>query len=1169
MRFEEVSGPLHPIDLHPGNPARLTIGGAPEGQDARVLCHLARRSKAAGVLHIALDDARAARLKQLVGFFDPELSILMFPAWDCLPYDRVSPHAALVAQRVATLTRLLAARDRPLLVLSTLNAALQRVPPRRRLEQAAFSARVGDRLDLEALNGYLVHNGYVRAQTVREPGDYAVRGGIIDLFPPDTENPVRLDLFGDELESVRVFDPISQRTKAKRQSLTLHPVSEYFLDADSIARFRAGYRELFGAVTDTDPLYEAVAAGRQYAGLEHWLPLFHERMDTLFAYLPKAVVTLDHQIDEACDARLAQVADFHQARVTMQGADRKAGAPLYKPIPPGMLYFDWAGWEAALKVHAVGRLTPFAPPPGIAGMVDAGGRRAADFSEARNRQDRNVFDAVREHLQQAHRDGRRVVVAAYSAGSRDRLGTVLGDHGVEPIEPVNAWHDTDAFDPNVIAGAILGLEHGFEAADLTVITEQDILGDRLTRPVRRRKRAANLINEAASLGEGDLVVHVDHGIGRYDGLETLDVSGAPHDCLRLVYAGGDKLYVPVENIELLSRFGSEDAGVQLDKLGAAGWQNRKAKVKKRLKDMAEALMRIAAERQLRTGDPMAPPEGLYDEFAARFPYPETDDQLRAIEDVLEDLQSGRPMDRLVCGDVGFGKTEVALRAAFVAAFAGHQVAVVVPTTLLARQHHRTFSQRLHDLPFHVEQLSRMVTPKEATRIKKGLADGTVDLVVGTHALLSKGIVFKRLGMVIVDEEQHFGVKQKERLKELRADVHVLTLTATPIPRTLQMALSGVRELSLIATPPVDRLAVRTFVLPFDPVVIREALLREHYRGGQSFYVCPRIEDISKVQERLKDLVPEIKVVSAHGQMPSSELEKVMSAFDDGRFDVLLATNIIESGLDIPRANTLVVHRSDLFGLAQLYQLRGRVGRSKLRGYAYFTYAPRSVLSGSAQQRLHVIETLDSLGAGFQLASHDMDIRGAGNLLGEEQSGHIREVGMELYQQLLDEAVQAAREGGGTDRAEAETWTPQINLGMPVLIPDAYVPDLSVRLSLYRRIADLVGRKETDAFAAEMIDRFGPLPEEVENLLQVVAIKHLCRKGGVERVDTGPKGAVVTFRGNSFARPDRLVQFIQKQVGTVKLRPDHKLVQSRAWDTPALRLKGTHKLMENLAKLAAG
>jgi transcription-repair coupling factor (superfamily II helicase) len=699
-----------------------------------------------------------------------------------------------------------------------------------------------------------------------------------------------------------------------------------------------------------------------------------------------------------------------------------------------------------------------------------------------------------------------------------------------------------------------------------LLGEQDILGDRLARPPRRRRSLDDFITEAAALSSGDLVVHTEHGIGRYEGLETIDVAGAPHDCLKVLYAGDDRLFVPVENIEVLSRYGSEEAGAQLDRLGGVGWQSRKARVKQRIREIAGELIRVAAERQLRPGETLTPPEGLYAEFEARFPYPETEDQLRAIEETLGDMASGKPMDRLICGDVGFGKTEVALRAAFITAFAGAQVAVVVPTTLLARQHFRSFSERFGGLPVRVAQLSRLVSPKEAKQTKTELADGKIDVVIGTQALLAKDVRFQHLGLVVVDEEQHFGVAQKERLKQLKADVHVLTLTATPIPRTLQLALSGVREMSIIATPPVDRLAVRTFVMPFDPVVIREAILRERDRGGQIFYVAPRIADLDEVREELRKVVPEIRVGVAHGRMPATELETVMNAFDERGFDVLLSTNIIESGLDIPTANTLIVHRADMFGLAQLYQLRGRIGRSKLRAYAYLTLPEKKKLAPTAQRRLDVMQTLDTLGAGFQLASHDLDIRGAGNLLGDEQSGHNREVGIELYQHMLEEAVAAARTEGG-DQTAAEEWTPQITIGTPVLIPEAYVADLGVRLGLYRRIAQLSSRRERDAFAAELIDRFGPLPPEVDNLLQIIAIKRDCREAGIDRVEAGPKGAVITLRGNRFANPAGLVELIQKNAGTLRLRPDQRLVYLRNWDDEKERLAGVARLIHTLVKLA--
>jgi len=671
----------------------------------------------------------------------------------------------------------------------------------------------------------------------------------------------------------------------------------------------------------------------------------------------------------------------------------------------------------------------------------------------------------------------------------------------------------------------------------------------------------------SSLDEGDLVTHIDHGIGKFLELETVTIGKIHHDCLKIEYAGGDRLFVPVENIEVLSRFGGDEGTVQLDKLGGAGWQARKARVKKDLMEMADGLLKIAAARQLKKTQPIEIPQEKYNEFAAKFPYAETEDQERAIEDTLESMAGTHPMDRLVCGDVGFGKTEVALRAAYVAAMDGYQVAIVAPTTLLARQHTMGFMQRFAGTNLRIGQLSRLVSTKDANATKEGLKDGSVNIVIGTHALFGKGIEFDNLGLLIVDEEQRFGVKQKERLKEFKNNVHILTLTATPIPRTLQMSLTGVKEMSLITTPPVDRLAVRTFVMPVDTHVIREALLREHYRGGQSFYVCPRIKDMQELEDMLKELVPEVKVITAHGQMPPQDLEDRMTAFYDGQYDVLLATNIIESGIDIPTANTMIIHRADMFGLAQLYQIRGRIGRSKVRAYAYLTYPPNDLLNPQAQKRLEVMETLDTLGSGFQLASHDMDIRGSGNLLGDQQSGHIKEVGVELYQQMLEEAVAMAREGVSLDDMPPEKgWSPTINIGTSVLIPETYVEDLGVRMSLYRRLTDLIEPEDVEAFAAELIDRFGDLPEEVGNLLDIVAIKQLCKKAGISSVEAGPKGAVLTFHENIPPNVDGLMGWIATQRGAIKLRPDQKLVAIRQWDSPVKRVKGVQSLMKELSAL---
>ncbi|MBO6634431.1 MAG: transcription-repair coupling factor [Parvibaculum sp.] len=1152
-------------------PGRLTLGETPEGFDALVLADMARGMSAEGstAVHVARDDARMASLVEALAFFAPDVEVVVFPAWDCLPYDRVSPNTDISARRMAALSRLATLGQegpgKPFLLLTTVNAVLQRVPPRETVGASAWSARVGNRIDLDRLTAYLASNGYNRTGTVREPGEFAVRGGIVDIYPSGFELPVRLDMFGDTLDAIRSFDAVTQRTVGQLKGLDLVPASEIHLDAEAIRRFRAGYVSALGAVTGDDPLYEAVSEGRKHAGMEHWLPLFHERMETVFDYAPGALVSLDPQAEEARDARLGLIGDYYEARADArkQAHDAKlaADAPSYKPLKPNALYLTAEEWNERLAARRVRDLSPFSVPEGAG--KNLGGRQGRNFAPERAQDGVNIFEVLGGHIAGLRRAGKRIAIASWSEGARDRLQHVLGDHGIVNVLIADNWAEVNSVNKNAVSLIVLGLEAGFETDELAVIGEQDVLGDRLIRQ-RRKKRAENFLTEASSLTPGDLVVHVDHGIGRFERLQTVDVMGAPHDCLLLIYQGGDKLYLPVENIELLARYGADDSDAQLDRLGGTGWQARKARLKERIREMAAELIRIAAARELKSAPAMEPAPGAYDEFCARFPFTETEDQEQAIESVLEDLARGRPMDRLVCGDVGFGKTEVALRTAFVAAMAGYQVAVVVPTTLLARQHYRTFAERFQGLPVKLRQMSRLVGTKDMAEAREGLASGDVDIVIGTHALLGKQVKFRNLGLVIVDEEQHFGVAHKEQLKKLRAEVHVLTLTATPIPRTLQLALSGVRELSLIATPPVDRLAVRTYVSPFDPVVVREALLREHYRGGQSFYVVPRIADLAEAEEFLRQYVPEVKFISAHGQMAPGEIEDKMTAFYDGKYDILVSTTIVESGLDIPTANTLVVHRADMFGLSQLYQLRGRVGRSKSRAYAYLTVPAHRTLTPAAEKRLRVLQSLDSLGAGFSLASHDLDIRGAGNLLGDEQSGHIREVGYELYQEMLEEAVASMR-GSGEEEGQ---WSPQINVGTPVLIPDSYVPDLDARMALYRRLSDVETRAETDGFAAELIDRFGKLPQEVEFLLKIVEIKGLCRTANVEKIEAGPKGVVLSLRENTFPNPAALVELINDERGNAKLRPDHKLVFKRDWDTPEERLTGTHRLMSTLAKLAA-
>ncbi len=1147
----------------------LTIGNVPSGTEAFLLADMARQGTP--VAYVLSDGQRVADLEQMLGFVAPDIPVLSLPAWDCLPYDRVSPSAHVSARRLATLSGLIhhQKKPHPAIVLVTVNAMLQKMAPRDVIESLAFSAKPGNQIRMEDIAARLERNGFDRVATVREVGEFALRGGILDVFVPGTDEPVRLDFFGDTLESIRTFDPASQRTIGQARSLDLNPMSEVTLTPDTISRFRKNYLSLFGAATRDDALYQAVSEGRRYAGMEHWLPLFYEKLETAFDYLKGFRIVTDHTAREAAVERSKLVHDYFDAR-QQSGQTKGAtqGAP-YKPVAPSQIYLGGKSFDEALNAVNAVRLTPFneqdsKDKPVATLDAHVGPRWAKSQTESESEERVNVFTLAVKHIAERRSKGWKVLITGWSEGSLDRLLQVLNEHGLENIKTIQSFKEVEKLGKGEAAAAVLSLEAGFETGNLAVIGEQDILGDRMVRRSKRRKRGADFISEVAGLDEGSLVVHAEHGIGRFVGLRTIEAAGAPRDCLELHYADGAKLFLPVENIDLLSRYGSDAAEANLDKLGGGAWQMRKAKLKKRLLDMAGDLIRIAAARMVRHAPTLIAPDGLYDEFAARFPYDETEDQLNAIESVRDDLGAGRPMDRLICGDVGFGKTEVALRAAFLAAMNGVQVAVVVPTTLLARQHFRTFSERFRGLPIRVQQASRLVGTKELALTKKEVAEGKTDIVVGTHALLGAGINFANLGLLIIDEEQHFGVKHKERLKELKSDVHVLTLSATPIPRTLQLAMTGVRELSLITTAPVDRMAVRTFISPFDALVIRETLMREHYRGGQSFYVCPRLADLADIHAFLQSDVPELKVAVAHGQMAAGELEDIMNAFYDGKYDVLLSTTIVESGLDVPTANTLIVHRADMFGLAQLYQLRGRVGRSKVRAFALFTLPVNKVLTTMAERRLKVLQSLDTLGAGFQLASHDLDIRGAGNLLGEEQSGHIKEVGFELYQQMLEEAVAEVK---GEDDVIDSGWSPQISVGTSVMIPENYVPDLHLRMGLYRRLGELTDLNEIDGFGAEMIDRFGPLPKEVQHLLKIVYVKSLCRTANAEKLDAGPKGVVVQFRNKEFPNPAALVGYIAKQGSMAKIRPDHSVFLTRDLPTPEKRLAGAAMVMTQLAELA--
>ena len=1139
----------------------LTLASLARGAQPLVLADLARAAPGRAVF-IAPDEAAMQAIADSAQFFAPELDVIAFPSWDCLPYDRASPALSVSARRLAALQRLQLPSKGPQLFVTTINAALQRVLTPFRVRENVKLLKPGISLGRESLIALLQRQGYSRTDTVADAGEFAVRGSIFDIFPSGLEGGLRLDFFGDELETLRLFDPNTQRSTGVVEEHVLLPASEVLLDEDSIKRFRGRYREQFGATATGDPLYNAVSDGRRLAGMEHWLPLFEDRLVSLFDHLSaNDLMVIDSAAMSAAEERLRDVTDYHAART--ENAGKAAGS--YRPLEPAALYLSRAELDAVLTGHPVHKADLFAQPESAV-VIDFGFASGRDFAPERARGD-NVYEAAAKYLTGQAKHGKKALIAAYSEGSRARIAAILGEAARPAPIMAETWQEALGLAAKGVPVAlVLPLESGFAGGDIDLVTEQDILGDRLVRRKKRKKGADAFMAELAALTPGDLVVHMDHGIGRYLGLQSIPVGKSPHDCVALEYASGDKLYVPVENLDVLSRYGSDAEFVPLDRLGGEGWQKRKSRLKERIREIAHELLKTAAQRALRTAPALVPDHG-YNQFVEGFPWQETEDQEAAIDDVLSDLAEGRPMDRLVCGDVGFGKTEVALRAAFVAAMGGLQVAIIAPTTLLARQHFTNFSDRFAGFPLKVGRLSRLVGDKEAKATKQGLADGTVDVVIGTHALLAKSLSFKRLGLVIVDEEQRFGVGHKEALKQLRTNVHMLTLTATPIPRTLQMAMSGLRELSTIQTAPVDRLTVRTYVMEWDEIVMREALLREHHRGGQSFIVVPRIADMADVEKWLHDTVPEVRFIAAHGQMAASEVEERMSAFYEKKYEVLLSTTIVESGLDIPSANTIIIHRADRFGLAQLYQLRGRVGRSKLRAYAYLTTPAGNQLSEVAEKRLKVLGDLDSLGAGFQLASHDLDIRGAGNLLGDEQSGHIREVGFELYQSMLEDAILAAKAGEMGLARERHSMSPQITVDAPIMIPENYVPDLAVRMALYRRLNDAEDQAEIAALSAEMIDRFGPLPQPTVNLIKLIQIKRLAIEANIAKIDVGAKGSLVSFHGDAFPDPVGLINYAARLEGTIKLRPDSKIVVTRAWADPLARLNGLFQLTKGLSAIA--
>ncbi|MDU9399139.1 transcription-repair coupling factor [Pseudomonas sp. zfem003] len=1107
-------------------------------------------------LLLTADSQSAERLEQELGFFAPDLPVLHFPDWETLPYDLFSPHQDIISQRVASLYRL-PELDHGVLVVP-ITTALHRLPPRRFLLGSSLVLDVGQKLDVEQMRLRLEGAGYRCVETVYEHGEFAVRGALIDLFPMGSDLPYRIDLFDDEIETLRTFDPETQRSVDKVESIRLLPAREFPLDKKAVTDFRGRFRERFDVDFRRCPIYQDLASGITPAGIEYYLPLFFEETETLFDYLPgnTQVFSLPG-IEQAAEQFWSDVRSrYEERRVDPE-------RPL---VPPAELFLPVEDCFARLKTSPRVVADPSDLAPGV-GRERFPTRALPDLAIEGKASE--PLAALRRFLEEFPG---RVLFSAESAGRREVLLELLARLKLRPQE-VAGWPEFVASSER-LAITIAPLDEGLllDEPALALVAESPLFGQRVMQRRRRERRSDggdNVIKNLAELREGAPVVHIDHGVGRYLGLITLEIEGQAAEFLALQYAEEAKLYVPVASLHLIARYtGTDDALAPLHRLGSETWQKAKRKAAEQVRDVAAELLDIYARRAARKGYAFKDPLADYATFSAGFPFEETPDQQAAIEAVVADMLAPKPMDRLVCGDVGFGKTEVAMRAAFVAVHSGKQVAVLVPTTLLAQQHYNSFRDRFADWPVRVEVMSRFKTAKEVEGAANELAEGKVDIVIGTHRLLQGDIRFKQLGLVIIDEEHRFGVRQKEQLKALRSEVDILTLTATPIPRTLNMAVAGMRDLSIIATPPARRLSVRTFVMEQQNTVIKEALLRELLRGGQVYYLHNEVKTIEKCAADLAELVPEARIGIGHGQMHERELEQVMSDFYHKRFNVLVASTIIETGIDVPSANTIIIERADKFGLAQLHQLRGRVGRSHHQAYAYLLTPPRKQMTEDAQKRLEAIANAQDLGAGFVLATHDLEIRGAGELLGEGQSGQIQAVGFTLYMEMLERAVKSIQKGEQPNLEQPLGGGPEINLRVPALIPEDYLPDVHARLILYKRIASAADEDGLKELQVEMIDRFGLLPEPTKNLVRLTLLKLQAEKLGIKKVDAGPQGGRIEFAADTCVDPLVLIKLIQGQPKRYKFEGATQFRFLVPMERPEERFNTLEALFERLVPQSA-
>lgn len=1109
------------------------------GSSASIAIYNAGSKANSLTLLITEDTATALRLEhELLSINDQDIDVCLFPDWETLPYDSFSPHQDIISQRLQTLYRL--SRMQKGIVIVPAHTLVHRIAPKQYIESNSLLINVGDNKDLHQLRQELEASGYRAVEQVLEHGEFSARGAILDLFPMGSTSPYRLDFFDDEIDSIRTFDVDDQRSKDSIKKIELLPAHEFPTDSDAINLFRSQYRETLKANNDKESVYHQVSKGIMPAGVEYYLPLFFEQTATLFDYLPDNTQVLIHgDIDK----------NLHQFSLDTQYRyeDRRYD-PLRPLLAPEQLFLSREQLFATLKQHDRVNIQA-APLAEKAGNINYATSNLNEI--AVNHQLKQPLQAVCQFLKDAQQRQQHVLFVAESAGRRETLLELLSRERISPktVSSLTDFLQSDfelAITVNALSQGFIVEEHNTEHnLNFAVITEDDLFTDRVKQARRHTKQQETnteaIFKNLTELSIGQPVVHIEHGIGRYQGLQTFENQGIKTEFLMLSYTNDAKLYVPVASLHLISRYsGSNSDTTPISKLGTDSWSKAKKKAAERIKDVAAELLDIYAKRESSHGYQFKRNKEEYLSFAQSFGFEETDDQKNAINSVIADMLDHKTMDRLVCGDVGFGKTEVAMRAAFIAANDAKQVVILVPTTLLAQQHYENFRDRFANWPINIEVLSRFKTAKQQKHIISEIGTGTIDILIGTHKLLSDNIKFHDLGLLIVDEEHRFGVKQKEKIKKLRANVDILTLTATPIPRTLNMAMGGMRDLSIIATPPAKRLAVKTFVRERDTALIRESILREILRGGQVYFLHNNVQTIDKTAQDIQDLVPEAKIVVAHGQMRERELERIMSDFYHQRFNVLVCTTIIETGIDVPSANTIIMDRADHLGLAQLHQLRGRVGRSHHQAYAYLLTPHPKRMTKDAAKRLDAIAQLEDLGAGFALATHDLEIRGAGELLGEDQSGQMASIGFSLYMEMLDQAVVALKDGKQPSLEDLTAEQTEVELRVPALIPDDYIHDVSMRLSFYKRIASGKDKQQLDDIQVELIDRFGLLPQATKNIFHIAKLRLKAEKLGISRIDAGINGGAIEFKSNTKIDPMLIIGLIQQQPTIYKMDGANKL-----------------------------